>query len=97
MDSEAFFIPDPGRQGEKIPLFTSVLAIQLEQNKHGCANAAGRGSTTEQLRYVQTVITTSCFCKSSSPNRLSLAVSDCPPEADAALIRLPSRVPWHSA
>jgi hypothetical protein len=37
MDSDAFFIPDPERQGEKVPLFKSVLAIQLEQNKHGCA------------------------------------------------------------
>jgi hypothetical protein len=37
MNSDAFFIPDPERHGEKVPLLKSVLAIQLEQNPDGRA------------------------------------------------------------
>jgi hypothetical protein len=35
MDNNVFFRPDPDRDGERIPLLKSVLAIQLEQNESG--------------------------------------------------------------
>jgi hypothetical protein len=35
MNTDAFFIPDPHKDGKKIPLLKPIVAVHLEQNEHG--------------------------------------------------------------